>query len=303
MNIINNVLYKKLILIIGLIIIFFINFSLLYSMKNNEVNNNKVLNIGEAPWDEVEKIKGFYDNFLVYLSEQLGMEVVLNFTPDYGTLQKDLKSNNIQIAAFPPGAYADALLSISDKMRYIATIKWNGKYYYEGHIFTHKENTVNSIINMKGRSFGFTEFGSSSGYKYPFTILINEGIDPDKYLKVFYLGSHVNVIKGVFNKRIEFGATYDRAYDLFQEQNGDPFKIIRSYSIPFGVFAASNKISDKMFFKIRKALTGLNKKTKLRSGKLVLENNYYLSGFVVKDNSLYDIVIKTIKVINRYKKK
>ncbi len=273
------------------------------SKKENSNKGSEVINFGEAPWDKIEKIEKFHSRFLVYLSEQLEKKVVLNIMPNYGTLQKDLELGNIQIAAFPPGAYVDALLSIPDKMRYLATIKWHGKHSYLGYLFTLKNNPIDSILKMKGKSIGFTEYGSSSGYKYPLSLFLKEGLEPADFLKIFYLGSHDNVIKGVFNRRVEIGATYDRVYDAFQKKNGNPFKIIKSYRVPFGTFAISTKVSDDLFSKIRKILINFDTKTKFKNGEVVLKEDYYLSGFIIKDNSLYDNLIKTTKLVNEYNKK
>ncbi|MCP4147560.1 MAG: phosphate/phosphite/phosphonate ABC transporter substrate-binding protein [bacterium] len=262
----------------------------------------RVLNLGEAPWDKEEKLRGFHKRFLKYLSQQIGVEVVLNITPDYGTLQKDLEDGNIQIASFTPGAYADALIAIPRKMKYVATIKWHGAYYYRGYIFARKDSKISSIEDMKGETIAFTDYGSSSGFKYPVSLFLAKGLNPDTYFsRIFFLGGHQEVLQAVLNGNVRIGATYDRAFASFQKKNNSPFKIIaKTRKIPFGVFAVSERLPQDLFSKIRKALIELNRDTKLTDGSLVLESDYYLSGFIVKDESLYAMVVQTAKLIAKY---
>ncbi|MCP4219863.1 MAG: phosphate/phosphite/phosphonate ABC transporter substrate-binding protein [bacterium] len=261
-----------------------------------------VLNLGEVPWDKEEKLRKFHKRFLQYLGRQLGIEVILNICPDYGTLQKDIEAGNVQIASFTPGAYADALIAIPGKTNYVATLKWHGTYYYKGYIFARKDTPIDTIGQMKDKTIAFTDKGSSSGFKYPVSLFLGKGIYPDTYFsRIFFLGSHRGVLQGVLDGNVHIGATYDRAYKEFEALHNSPFKIIvQTPEIPFGVFAVASGVPQELFLKIRRALVNLDKNTILDDGAPVLEGDYYLSGFVVKDNSLYDFSVQTSKLITRY---
>ena len=260
------------------------------------------LNFGVIPWTDASVLKDFHGRFLTYLSEQIGIEVVLNIAPDYASLQKDIAMNNIQIAAFPAGAYGDALISIPNKIRYLAT-KWHNNYFYQGYIFCLQKTPYQSLEEMRGGTIAFTDPGSSSGYKYPIAHLLRREINPDIFFKkIFFVGSHSNVLNGVHNRRIEFGATYDKAFDAYQQKHRNPFRILVSYKIPFGAYTASTALPDELFNKIRKALVRLNDQTRLKNGTLVLKDRKFLSGFIVKSDKIYANVISTIQLIRKYQK-
>ncbi len=274
--------------------------------ETNNEDSIDVINFGITPWDTEENLRKWWTPILDYLSEQLNVPVLFNLPPDYGTLQKDLAENNIQLASFSPGAFADAIISLGDKIKYIATLEVDESYFYQGYIFTLKTSPINNLADAKGKTMGFTDTGSSSGFKYPVTLLLNKSIVPEKYFSdIFFLGNHDNVLQGVYDGNVDVGATWNGKYNSFNKEHGEPFKIIiKTKEIPFDGFAASQGVSDDLLLRIQTILGEIDGNTKLQDGSPVLigDEDYNITGFVIRDITFYDVVIDTAKKVNEYLK-
>jgi len=281
--------------------------------ENNTIADTSVsekalteLNFGITPWDKEENLRKWWTPILKYLSEKLNIKVVFNLPPDYGTLQEDLKRNSIQLASFSPSAFGDALLSMPDDMKYVASVEVNEKEFYEGYIFTKKDSKIQSLEDMKGKTIGFTDLGSASGYKYPVALLLGKNINPEKYFsRILFLGEHDKVLQSVFDGNVEIGATFDTKYNVFQTLHNDPFKIvIKTAEIPYDALATSKYVSDGLIEKIINILLEIDENTKLKDGSpvLVRDKSYDITGFTVKNTSFYDVVVETSNLIKEYEK-
>ncbi len=264
-----------------------------------------VINLGEAPWDREEKLRRFYDRFLRYLSRRLNAEVVLNITPDYQTLLRDLVSGRIQVASLTPMAYAEALASARGHFRYLATLKWHDSSMYRGYVFTRRESPIGSLEGMRGRTIAFNDITSASGYLYPVSLFLQRGIDPETFFsRVFFLGSHIKVTEAVHQGSVDLGATYDRNYEEYQRQHGTPFRVVlETEPIPFGSFVVCNRFPDDLFRRLQAALVELDRSTRLEDGKPVLIDDYFLSGFQVVDEKAYAPLERTYRLIAEYRRR
>jgi phosphonate transport system substrate-binding protein len=95
----------------------------------------------------------------------------------------------------------------------------HGSPTYRGQIITRVDSGIDTLEDLRGRTFGFTDVSSASGHLYPKTLLINSGIDPDTDLaEVTFVGSqHAAVIEAVLHGRIDAGACFDDARTLLEE--------------------------------------------------------------------------------------
>jgi phosphonate transport system substrate-binding protein len=263
------------------------------------------INFGVTPWGDIEKMRKAYQPLSAYLSEKLNARVRLMIVQEYRELVTDLKRGIVQIASFSPGAYADALDEGIDKDSiYVASSQLKGKDFYRGIIVV--KNEVKDIAALKGKSFAFVETGSSSGYKYPLALFLSQRIDPDKYFsKVYFLGSHPNVVEAVINGKVDAGATWDGYIEENYPTNPPGIKVLmKTEPIPYDAVVVSRKKGADLAPKLREILTGLKSYTLTKSGDKILnlDTGFPYSGYVVHSDAIYNIVRRTGKMVGRYKK-
>lgn len=272
---------------------------------NTDSAHIRSINFGVTPWGDIDKMRKAYQPLSTYLSEKLNARVRLMVVQEYRELVTDLKRGIVHIASFSPGAYADALDEGIDKDSiYVASSQLKGKDFYRGIIVV--RNEVKDIAALKGKSFAFVETGSSSGYKYPLALFLTNRIDPYKYFsKVYFLGSHPNVVDAVINGKVDAGATWDGYIEENYPTNVPGIKVLmKTEPIPYDAVVVSRRKAADLAPKLRDILVGLKSYTLTKSGEKILnlDTGFPYSGYVVHSNAIYDIVRQTGKAVNRYKK-
>ncbi|MBL8033499.1 MAG: phosphate/phosphite/phosphonate ABC transporter substrate-binding protein [Leptospiraceae bacterium] len=271
----------------------------------NETAYARSINFGVTPWGDIDKMRKAYQPLANYLSEKLNARVRLMIVQEYRELVSDLKRGIVQIASFSPGAYADALdEGIEKDSIYIASAQLKGKDYYRGIIVA--RNEVKDLAALKNKTFAFVETGSSSGYKYPLALFLANRIDPHKYFsKVYFLGSHPNVVDAVINGKVDAGATWDGYIEENFPTNPPNIKVLlKTEPIPYDAVVVSRRKGADLAGKLREILTGLKAYTVTKSGEKILnlDTGFPYSGYVVHSQSIYNIVRKTGKAVGRYRK-
>src|SRR4029077_15391985 len=84
---------------------------------------------------------------------------------------------------------------------------------YKSIIITSKDLPVNSLADLKGKTFAFVDPGPTSGFMVPSAAFIKAGITPEKDFKqVMYSGGHDATIVAVGEGKVEAGSVADRIY-------------------------------------------------------------------------------------------
>jgi len=265
----------------------------------------KAINFGVTPWGDPAKMRVAYQPLVAYLSEKLKSRVRLLIVQEYRELVTDLRRGIVQIASFSPGAYADALDERIDKdSDYVVSAQLGGKNYYRGIILA--RNEFADLAALKGKSFAFVETGSSSGYKYPLALFLNKSIDPYRYFsKIYFLGSHPNVVEAIVGGKVDAGATWDGYIEENYPQNPPGVRVIlKTDPIPYDAIVVSKRKRAPSAANLRKILLSLKAETLAKSGEKVLNSQagFPYSGYVVHSPRIYDIVRQTGRAVGNYRK-
>ncbi|HMY10642.1 MAG TPA: phosphate/phosphite/phosphonate ABC transporter substrate-binding protein, partial [Turneriella sp.] len=252
-----------------------------------------------------DKMQRAYEPLTDYLSEKLQVRIRLMIVQEYSELLADLRRGLVDIASFSPGAYADALdVGIDKESLYVASAQLGGKNYYQGIIISKQE--IRSLDALRGKTFAFVEEGSSSGYKFPLALLLGRRIDPYSFFsRVYFLGSHPNVVEAVIGGKADAGATWDGYIEEnFPKQKPPVHILMRTEPIPYDAVVVGKKHGERFTQKVRRLLVGINKSTVTTEGVKILgsDSGFPYSGYVVNSNSMYDVVRKTSKLVRSYRR-
>lgn len=151
------------------------------------------------------------------LAELLGHPVESSIVLSYAACIEQMAAGHFEAALLPSLAYV--LAHDRYDVRVALKAVRHGSPTYRGQIITRIDSGIDTLEDLRGRTFGFTDVSSASGHLYPKTLLINSGIDPDTDLaEVTFVGSqHAAVIEAVLHGRIDAGACFDDARTLLEE--------------------------------------------------------------------------------------
>jgi phosphonate transport system substrate-binding protein len=151
-----------------------------------------------------------------YLGEVTGRPVKLYEASDYNGVIQALASGQVDVAALAGGGYANVDAQVGNKVTPILTTRRadGGTGYYSA-LIVKANSPYHSIADLKGRSLGYVDFNSTSGYLYPRAKMRAAGINPDTYFsKTAFAGGHTQAVMALANG--QFDATF------VQVSGGDP---------------------------------------------------------------------------------
>lgn len=136
------------------------------------------------------------------------------FTPaDYDGVIQGLLGGTIDVAWLGASAYAKTYLTDPGAVEpVLVKVNTDGSYGYHSIGFTRKDTGIASLEDMKGKTFGFGDPNSTSGYLIP-SIEIPQEVGAsmesgDYFGEVKFTGGHEQTIVAVANGDIDAGVTW-----------------------------------------------------------------------------------------------
>ena len=87
----------------------------------------------------------------------------------------------------------------------ILTVVRGEERTYKSQIITHVDSGINTLEDLKGKKFAYSDPGSTSGYILPSQLLADKGIELGDTV---FAHKHPNVVTMVYQQQVDAGATY-----------------------------------------------------------------------------------------------
>lgn len=222
-----------------------------------------------------------------YLSAKLDRPVELRTVDSWEGLAKSLANGETDIALLGPWGYV--LANHEAGAQVVATILYDGKPEYFAIMVTHPQSGVNSVADLKGRTFAFGDKGSTSGYLIPLHYFMSQGINPDSYFAKVLYTKHQAIEMQVSQGTLDAGADYNRNRNAMIEQGllkPEQSRIIwQSAPLPNDAVAVSKALfADRaLVARLQAALLGIGDALKIQPQLLPA----HYTGFVTRDNAFY----------------
>lgn len=148
-----------------------------------------------------------------YTEELLGVETKLFAPADYAGVIQGLVGGTLDMAWLGASSYAATYLQDNDAVEpVLVKVNLDGSYGYHSIGFARKDSGITKIEDLEGKSFGFGDPNSTSGFLIP-SIEIPEQYDVtmesgDFFGEVKFTGGHEQTIVAVNNGDIDAGVTW-----------------------------------------------------------------------------------------------
>lgn len=176
--------------------------------------NPKTLRVGLIPNIAPEKQKAKYEPFRKYLEDELDMPVELFVATNYTGVVQAMVSGQLDLAYFGGLTYAQALEQVAIEPIVTEIDRETGTREYWSLIITRKDSGINSLADLKGKTFAFGDPSSTSGSLFPRLMLVDAGYDwrqdfaPIK--QVIYTGGHDATAQAVLTGKVGAGGIEGR---------------------------------------------------------------------------------------------
>ena len=148
-----------------------------------------------------------------YTEKELGVETKLFAPADYNGVIQGLLGGTIDMAWLGASGYAKPSLSDPEAVEpVLVKVNTDGGYGYYSVGFARKDSGITSLEDLKGKTFGFGDPNSTSGYLIPSIEIpnkINASMDSGDYFgEVKFTGGHEQTIVAVANGDVDGGVTW-----------------------------------------------------------------------------------------------
>lgn len=150
---------------------------------------------GIVPKEYSKEVIERWQPLLAHLSREIGLKISLKIANDYQALIESQRAGLVHVAIYSPMAYARAKASGVKVDAFAVETNPDGGKGAHALIYAMNGAGAPRGDEMKGKSIGFVDPNSISGYFVPRMMLASQKLDPDSYLgKQVFTGSHENAL-------------------------------------------------------------------------------------------------------------
>lgn len=258
-------------------------------VKVEDRENVEPLRVAIAAVISAKESTIYYEDLINYLGEALNRPIELVHRKTYGEVNDLLRIGQVDLAFVC--TYAYTLGKEEFGLELLAVPKVEGKPTYQNYIIVPQNSPAESLADLQGTRFAFTDPLSFTGRLYPVYLIKQLGYTPEAFFSdVIYTYSHDNSIKAVA-KNVVDGAAVDslilKYFFTIDPSYQDKVKVIRE-SEDFGMppVVVPPDINSQLKEQLRELFLSLhlNNKNKALLDKLLIEK------FVVPEDANYDSI-------------
>ncbi|HJP70383.1 MAG TPA: phosphate/phosphite/phosphonate ABC transporter substrate-binding protein [Candidatus Limnocylindria bacterium] len=291
------------------------------------------LTIGFVPSSEAGQLVEDIQPLADFLSEELGITVEGTVTNDYTGLVTAMETGQAQIAALPPFGLLQAMDRAGAEVILQSERNGSGTYHTQFFtndpdkyctVSEPEENTrviededvtflncngtarenedtpegpigLEALANIEsGTTMSFVEQTSASGYIFPATVLLTEGLNPESDIEPLFAGSHDASVIAVCEGDAEVGVSFDDARTIATTDCDVANNVVvfaYGPEIPNDGVAVSGDLPDDLKEQIKQALIDYSETDE---GKEVLDSIYQITAFTEPNIEALEIVRQAV---------
>lgn len=185
-----------------------------------------------------------------------GLEFDLRVGPNYAAVVEAMAAGHIDIAFFGAVTLHQAQQRNAAELLAVSVKKGESSYYSV--FLVEKDSDIEGLKDLQDKSLALGDSNSTSSFRYPVAMLLEEEIDPIQDLeRIVITGSHSNAIAALKEGHVDAAACSLNAYEKARRAGvvgEDDFKIIKvSQAIPNMPLAMHPNLSPEVKQKLRNA--------------------------------------------------
>lgn len=190
------------------------------------------------------------------------------------------------------------------EMRLLAVPLYYGNPLYQSYLITPRsDNTTRSLLDLRGKTFAYSDPDSNSGYLVPQYQLLRAGENPSTFFtRSFFTWGHRKIIEAVGIGLAQGGAVDGYVWDTLDwvhpELTATTRIVSRSPELGFPPFVARSDIAEQSFRRMQQVLLAMSKDA--QGARLLKSLN--LDGFVPGSDALFDGIEAMARVVAKARK-
>ncbi len=235
-----------------------------------------------------------------YFSERLSMPVRFVQRGSYREIVDLIRGSKLDFAWVCGYPY----VRFRREMRLLAVPLYFGNPLYQSYLITARSDTVtSSLLDLRGKTFAYSDPDSNSGYLVPQYQLLRAGENPSTFFtRSFFTWGHRKIIEAVGIGLAQGGAVDGYVWDtldrVLPELTATTRVVSRSPELGFPPFVARSDIAEDPFRRMQQVLLGMSKDA--QGARLLKSLN--LTGFVHGTDALFEGIATMARTVERFRK-
>jgi phosphonate transport system substrate-binding protein len=259
-----------------------------------------VVRFGVEPFDTSAKLLPIYDEIGRRLTAKIGCEVKIFVASTYNAEIEAMRAGKLEIGQFGPLGYVLAhKIAKAEAIAAFANAAGEPDSYWAS-LVTYPGSGIQSVADLKGRSFAFSDPASTSGHLFPAYGLRKAGLDPDKDLKPVYAGSHTASFEALYNHKVDAGELNSEQLESATQRGhykeGDLVFLWKSDAIPTDPMTVRGDLPPAFKQKLADALRSIDLSSLPEGDRKVI--GAHGVSIVAQTDQAYDGIRDLVKILN-----
>jgi len=254
------------------------------------VLSGEPLTIGWAPTVDPVVLKGELEPLRLFLQRKTARPITFVWAASYADMAERVLSGEFAFGVFPPLIYVRTSADAQPgELELIVVKEFEGAVQSDGYLLVPHASTVETLADLEGKRFCFTDENSTSGNFLPRAYIRAQGYDPTEFIgEVRWSGDHLQVLKDLIDGKCDAAATYSGSL-LTASSLGVPSGKLRVLAvtghIPQDVLVAGKSAAPEARQELRDALLSFKPATEI--AQPFLGSSQRITGFEVPSEDMF----------------
>ncbi len=190
-----------------------------------------VLRVSAIPDEAPTELQRKFAPLGKYLESKTGMQVQFTPVTDYAATVESLAAGKLDLVWYGGFTFVQAYQRTNHTA--IPLVQRLEDERFKSVFITRAQSPIRTLADLKGKSFAFGSVSSTSGHLMPRYYLLQNGIDPDKDMRIAFSGAHDATALQVQGGRVDAGALNISVWQkMIDERKIDPAELRVFYTTP-----------------------------------------------------------------------
>ena len=167
------------------------------------------LRVSMIPTTDPSKATREMQPLVEYLGKRTGTKVEINIPTNYAAVVEALVNDQVDVAHLGGFTYVQA----SKRAGVKPLVQRDRDREFHSKFVTQPKSPIQSLADLKGRTFAFGDVNSTSGHLMPEYFMRQATVDPEVIAKAIYTGGHDATLLAVANGKVDAGALDEAVYE------------------------------------------------------------------------------------------
>jgi phosphonate transport system substrate-binding protein len=235
-----------------------------------------------------------YQPIMDYLTENTPYRFELKLSRDYSDAVRMLKEGETQVTSLGDVTFVEAQQGFG-AIPILRPLNEKGEPFYTSIIIVREDSSIQTVTELKGKSFAFSSHHSTSGNLIPRYYLFRRGVSLFDFESYVNLDSHDAVAKAVLKGKVDAGAVKD-VVAYRHKEHGLRYLAV-SEPIPSVPIVVRLDAPPEFVAQIKKALLAIDPSDPLQRERMMSWDPEFRYGFVEASEADYAPIYRMMEAI------